>query len=66
MQSYSTTIILRKYLLIFIMNQKNNTIRNFSVIEKFGMDLGNGGVICLSKDLFPIDKKNYLIPVEWI
>ena len=38
----------------------------FNVVEKFGMNIGNGGVICFSKELFPIDKTNYLIPIELI
>lgn len=48
------------------MNPKNSAIKNFNVVEKFGMNIGNGGVICLSKELFPIDKTNYLIPIELI
>ena len=48
------------------MNPKNSSIKNFSVIEKFGMNIGNGGIICLTNDLFPIDNNNYLIPIEYI
>ena len=39
-------------------------IKNFDVIEKFGMQIGNGGVICMAKELFPIDRNNNLIPIE--
>lgn len=48
------------------MNPKESTIKNFNVIEKFGIDIGNGGVICLTSELFPIDQKNYMIPLELI
>lgn len=39
-------------------------IKNFDVTEKFGMKIGNGGVICLTKEIFPLDKNNNLIPIE--
>lgn len=45
-------------------NPGKQAIKNFDVTEKFGMNIGNGGVICLSKDIFPLDKKNNLIPIE--
>lgn len=48
------------------MNPKNNAIKNFNIIEKFNMNVGNGGILCLNNDLFPIDKNNYLIPIELI
>ena len=39
-------------------------IKNFDVVNNFGLEIGNGGVICLAKDLFPLDKSNNLIPLE--
>lgn len=48
------------------MNPKNSATKNFNVVEKFGMDIGNGAVICLTNELYPIDKNNYLIPIEFI
>ena len=48
------------------MNPKNSGIKNFNVLEKFGMNIGNGGIICLTNDIFPINDKNYLIPIEYI
>ena len=48
------------------MNPKSSATKNFNVVEKFGIDIGNGGVICLTNELFPIDKSNYLIPIELI
>lgn len=47
-------------------NPNNSAIKNFSVVEKFGMDVGNGGVICMAKDLFPIDRNNNIIPIEYL
>ena len=48
------------------MNPKNSGIKNFNVLEKFGMNIGNGGIICLTNEIFPINDKNYLIPIEYI
>lgn len=45
-------------------NPGKQAVKNFDVIQKFGMEIGNGGVICLTKDIFPIDKDNNLIPIE--
>lgn len=47
-------------------NPKVDAIKNFKVIEKFGMKIGNGGVICMKDNLFPIDENNNYIPIELI
>ena len=45
-------------------NPGKQAVKNFYVTQKFEMQVGNGGVICLTKDIFPIDKDNNLIPIE--
>ena len=45
-------------------NPGKQAIKNFDVVNNFGLEIGNGGVICLAKDLFPLDKTNNLIPLE--
>lgn len=45
---------------------KRDSIKNFEVVNKFGMKVGNGGVICMKEELFPIDKNNNYIPIELI
>ena len=45
-------------------NPGKQAIKNFDVTKKFGLEIGNGGVICLTKDIFPLDKNNNLIPIE--
>lgn len=50
--------ISRKY------NKVYQAIKNFDVTQKFGIEIGEGGVICLTKDIFPVDKYNNLIPIE--
>lgn len=45
---------------------KRNAIQHFTVLEKTGLKIGTGNVICLCTDLIPIDKKNYFVPVGLI
>ena len=45
-------------------NPGKQAVKNFDITQKFGMEVGNGGVICLTKEIFPIDKENHLIPIE--
>ena len=47
-------------------NPGKEVIKNFSVINKFGLEVGNGGVICMKSEIFPIDKENNYIPIELI
>ena len=47
-------------------NPDKNAIKNFNVIQKFEMNSPNGAVICLTKNIHPIDEKNYMIPIEYI
>lgn len=47
-------------------NPDKDSIKNFSVVEKFEMNSPNGAVICLTKDIHAIDSKNYMIPIEYI
>lgn len=45
-------------------NPGKESIKNFDITKKFGVNVGNGMVICLTKDLFPLDKNNFLMPIE--
>lgn len=47
-------------------NPGTEAIKNFAVVNKFGLEVGNGGVICMKSELFPIDKNNNYIPIELI
>ena len=67
-------ILLLIYYFLFIKKTKQqfviphyvgkDAIKSFDVIEKMQMDIGNGGVICMKEHLFPIDDRNYFIPIE--
>ena len=43
---------------------KKFRLDSYEKFEKLGMQVGNGGVICMKENLFPIDKKNNYIPIE--
>lgn len=45
-------------------NPPQEAIKHFNIIEKFGMKVGNGAVICMKEKLFPIDKNNNYVPIE--
>lgn len=45
---------------------KKDAIRHFSLLEKNGFTLGTGAVICLSKELLPLDKNNWIVPPSLI
>ena len=45
-------------------NPGKQAIKNFDIVEKFGVNVGNGGVVCLANDIFPLDRNNNLIPIE--
>ena len=45
---------------------KSNIKSYIDIVKKFGMQVGNGGVICMKDKLFPIDEENNYIPIELI
>lgn len=47
-------------------NPPIEAIKNFKIVERFGMKVGNGGIICMKENLFPINENNYYIPIELI
>lgn len=47
-------------------NPGPEAIKHFDIVKKFGLEVGNGGVICMKENLFPIDKENNYIPIELI
>lgn len=47
-------------------NPGNKSIKNFDVVNKFGMIVGNGIVLCLCKEILAIDDNNYYVPIEYV
>lgn len=47
-------------------NPGKEAIKNFDVANRFEMEVGNGIVLCLCKDIIAIDDNNYYVPIEYI
>ena len=47
-------------------NPGNKSIKNFDVVSKFDMNVGNGIVLCLCKEILAIDDNNYYVPIEYV
>lgn len=44
----------------------SSALKNFSVLNTFSEDVGDGAIICMSPSVIPLNKKNKLIPVKCI
>lgn len=44
----------------------SSATKNFNVVENFGVQVGNGVVLCMVKDIIPLKDNNYLVPIEYI
>ena len=42
-----------------------DSVRNFSALHETGRIVGEGSVVCMHKDVFPIDGNNWAVPV-WL
>ena len=47
-------------------NPDNRLTKTFTLLEKSGKHVGNGGVICLYDDFLPLDRNNFIIPIRCI
>lgn len=47
-------------------NPRKEAIKNFDIVKKFELEMGNGIVLCLTKDIIAIDDNNYYVPIEYI
>ena len=45
-------------------NPEKKAISAFSLLTKSGKEIGAGGIICMAREPFPIDRTNSLIPVN--
>jgi len=42
-------------------------VKKFSLLDKInGINVGEGGIICLANDLLPLNEKNYIIPLSMV
>lgn len=47
-------------------NPGRQAIKNFDVVHNFELNVGNGVVLCLCKEITAIDTNNYYVPIEYI
>ena len=40
--------------------------KNFEVLDSLNNEKGKGIVLCMSDEIFPIDRNNYYVPVSYI
>lgn len=47
-------------------NPGKTAFKNFDIVKKFGVKVGNGTVLCMVENIMEIDKENYYVPIEYI
>jgi predicted AAA+ superfamily ATPase len=47
-------------------NPDRREVKKFVVVEKAGLELGHGGIICMCEEVIPIDEKNSFVPCNLI
>ena len=47
-------------------NPGKSAIKNFDIAKKFGVEVGNGIVLCMMQDIIAIDENNYYVPIEYV
>lgn len=47
-------------------NPGKDGVKNFDIVNKFGVEVGNGIVLCMMENIMAIDEKNYYVPIEYI
>ena len=40
--------------------------KNFDIVKKFKLEVGNGIVLCMISNIFRVDENNYYVPIEYI
>lgn len=41
-------------------------VKNFDAVNKFDAEVGNGVVLCLTKNITALNDNDYLVPIEYI
>ena len=47
-------------------NPDTKAIKNFDIVEKVEYKRGSGVVICLTSEIVPLTKNDYLLPIEYV
>ncbi len=46
-------------------NPGRDAVKQFAVLEKTGLEVGEGSVVCLTDDVLPVDSRNWYVPA-WL
>lgn len=47
-------------------NPDRREVKKYELLDKTGLERGNGGIICMCEEVIPIDEKNSFIPCNLI
>ena len=47
-------------------NPGKTAIKNFDVVNKFGVEIGNGIILCMMENIVAIDNNDYYVPIEYV
>lgn len=47
-------------------NPDKSALKNFDVVKKFGVEVGNGIVLCMVEEIIAIDENSYYVPIEYV
>lgn len=47
-------------------NPGKTALKHFDIVNKFGVEVGNGIILCMIENIMAIDEKNYYVPIEYI
>ena len=49
-----------------ILDKKVINCKNIDVTKEFNKDIGTGIVLCMIREITPIDEHNYFVPIEYL
>ncbi|MBQ8043744.1 MAG: ATP-binding protein [Clostridia bacterium] len=47
-------------------NPGKTAFKNFDVVDKFGLEVGDGLVLCMIDEIFAVEENKYFVPIEYI
>ena len=47
-------------------NPGKNAFKSFQVLKDAKMEIGNGTVLCMIDEIFPLDRENFCVPIRYI
>ena len=47
-------------------NPGKNAVKGFHILQDTKMELANGTVLCMTDEIFPLDRENFLVPIRYI